>query len=108
MVFLSLEAVKNEHNSRLSASLKRIQETGVTLNTNKCEFGKTQLKFLGHTGEQDGIRADPDKTSTVADTSPPTNISELRRFMGLVNQLGKFSPNLDQEVYVAMGTGTAI
>ena len=26
--------------------------------------------------------------------SPPTNISELRRFMGMVNQLGKFSPNL--------------
>ena len=26
--------------------------------------------------------------------SPPTNISDLRRFMGMVNQLGKFSPNL--------------
>ena len=24
----------------------------------------------------------------------PTNVSELRRFMGMTNQLGKFSPNL--------------
>lgn len=25
---------------------------------------------------------------------PPTNIPELRRFMGMINQFGKFSPNL--------------
>lgn len=25
---------------------------------------------------------------------PPTNVSELRRFMGMVNQLGKFTSNL--------------
>ena len=55
-------SIKNEHDSRLSAALKRIQEAGVTLNANKCEFGKTQLKFLGHTMDQDGIQADPDKT----------------------------------------------
>ena len=85
---------KNEHNSRLSAALKRIQEAGVTLNADKCEFGKTQLKFLGHTVDQDGVRADPDKTSAIVAMSPPTNTSELRRFMGMVNQLGKFSPNL--------------
>ena len=27
---------------------------------------------------------------------PPTNVSELRRYMGMVNQLGKFSQNLAQ------------
>ena len=44
--------------------------------------------------DHDGIRADPDKTSAITEMAPPTNISELRRFMGMVNQLGKFSPNL--------------
>ena len=45
--------------------------------------------------DQDGIRDDPDEISAIVDSSPPTNISaELRRFMGMVNELGKFSPNL--------------
>lgn len=85
---------KQEHNLRLTAVLKRIQEAGVTLNASKCEFEKTQLKFLGHVVDKDGIRADPDKTSAIENMKPPTTVPELRRFMGMVNQLGKFSPHL--------------
>ena len=50
--------------------------------------------FLGHLVDTEGIRADPSKTSAITEMEPPTNISELRRFMGMVNQLGKFSLNL--------------
>ncbi len=67
--------------------MTRIQNAGVTLNSTKCAFRKTQLKFLGHIVDQDGIRADPDKEI-------PPNISKLRRFMGMVNHLGKFSSQL--------------
>lgn len=81
---------KQEHNLRLTAVLKRIQEAGVTLNVSKCEFEKTQLKFLGHVVDQDGIRADTDKTSAIESMKPPTTVPEMRRFMGMVNQLGKF------------------
>ena len=40
------------------------------------------------------IRADLEKMSALTEMEPPTNISELWCFMGMVNQLGKFSPNL--------------
>ena len=83
-----------DHNERLTAALKRIETAGVTLNPSKCQFGKSQLKFLGHLIDHEGIRADPDKTSAITEMEPTTNISELRHFMGMVNQLGKFSPNL--------------
>ena len=73
---LVLELTISEHYIRLSAALRRIQEAGATLNPNKGEFGKTQLKFLGHIVDQEGIRADPEKTSAIADMSLPTNISE--------------------------------
>jgi hypothetical protein len=85
---------KKEHDDRLKAALKRIEAAGVTLNSNKCEFGKSQLKFLGLIIDEDGIRVDPEKMSAITEMQPPTNISELRCFMGMVNQLGKFSPNL--------------
>ena len=52
---------KNEHDERLRKVLERLQESGVTLNNDNCEFWKTELKFLGHMVSQDGVRADPDK-----------------------------------------------
>ena len=85
---------KQEHDLRLKAALERIQAAGVTLNKSKCEFGKGQLKFLGHIIDQDGIRADPEKTSAIQEMQPPSNVSELRRLMGMANQLGKFSSKL--------------
>ena len=83
-----------EHDSRLEAALKRIEAAGVTLNPNKCEFRTTTVKFLGHIIDKGGIRADPEKTSAICKMEPPQNISELRRLMGMINQLGKFSPNI--------------
>ena len=45
----------------------------------------------------DGMKPDPDKTRAVQDMKEPTNISELRSFLGMVNQLGKFIPNLAEK-----------
>ena len=36
-----------EHDKRMMAALKRIEEAGVTLNRDKCSFGRG-IKFLGH------------------------------------------------------------
>ena len=83
-----------EHDERLKAVLKKIEAEGGTLNPNKCEFRREQLNFLGHIVDKDGIRADPGMVSAITEMVPPTNISELRRFMGMVIQLGKFSMNL--------------
>ena len=85
-----------EHNTRLLAVLQRIEKAGVTLNAQKCEFHKTSIKFLGHVIDQNGIQADSEKTSAIREMQPPTAVTELRRFMGMANQLGKFSPNLAQ------------
>ena len=87
---------KQEHDARLTAALHRIQEAGVTLNKEKCEFAKTELTFLGHLIDQHGIRPDPDKTSAIRSLSPPSNITKLRRFLGMTNQLRKFSSQLAQ------------
>ena len=76
---------QEEHDERLFAALIKIQ-TGVTLNPSKFEFNNYQLKYLGHLIDQRGIQADPDKTSTIREMKPPTNISELRYFMGLLNK----------------------
>ena len=82
---------ETEHDQRLMAALTKIQTARVTLNPKKCEFQKKQLKFLG---QLVGIRADPEKTAAITTMKAPTNISELGCFIGMINQLGKFSQNL--------------
>ena len=85
---------QTEHDQRLEAVLRRIEKAGVTLNPQKCEFSKNKLTFLGHVIDAHGITADPEKTKAIVEMSPPTNVPELRRFLGMANQLGKFTPHL--------------
>ena len=83
-----------EHDTRLEKVLQQIQAAGATLNQEKCQFRKSSLKFLGHLIDQTGIRPDPDKTSAIAEMPTQQNLSHLRRFMGMINQFGKFSNKL--------------
>ena len=71
---------------RLEAVLKSIEDNGIRLNIEKCEFTKME----------DGLEADPSKVEAITQMEAPTNISELRRFLGMVNQIGKYLPNLAQ------------
>ena len=80
-----------EHDARLHAALKRLADANVTLNQDKCAFSQRSINFLGHVIDEQGIRADP---AAIAKMEVPQNITDLRRFMGMVNQLGKFSPHL--------------
>ena len=83
-----------EHDKRLMAVLIRIKEAGATLNHEKCSFGQRRIKFLGHVIDPEGISADPDKLKAMTEMEAPKNVTELRRFLGVVNHLGKFSANL--------------
>ena len=87
-------ATQEDHDKNLLAALSQIQEAGLTLNKEKCVFSTTMTKFLGQMVDANGIKPDPDKIKAINDMPCPTNITELRRFLGMVNQLNKFSPNL--------------
>ncbi|KAK3568444.1 hypothetical protein QTP86_007296 [Hemibagrus guttatus] len=86
-----------EHDIRLDAALKKLQSAGLTLNRKKCEFAKTEVKFLGHKLSSGGLQPDPDKLAAVQNMCEPTNVSEVRSFLGMLNQLGKFIPDLAEK-----------
>ena len=91
-------ATQEEHDKNLSAVLNQIQEAGLTLNKEKCEFSTTSIKFLGQVVDANGIKPDPDKITAINNMPQPTNTTELRRFLGMVNQLNKFSPYLSDHM----------
>ena len=91
-------ATQEEQNKNLSAILNQIQEAGLTLNKEKYEFSTTSIKLLGQVVDANGIKPDPDKITAIHNMPQPTNTTELRRFLGMVIQLNKFSPHLSDHM----------
>ncbi|XP_054765371.2 uncharacterized protein K02A2.6-like [Lytechinus pictus] len=83
-----------DHDTRVRAVLQRLQEAGITLNHDKCEFSQQRVKFLGHFIDRTGVKVDPSKTKAIRDFPAPRTVKELQRFLGMVNQVGKFLPAL--------------
>ena len=86
-----------EHDQRLEAVLNKLHKSGITLNKDKCAFYQEELEFIGQVVGKNGISASPKKTAALLEMPEPQNIHELRRFLGMVNQLGKFVPNLSEK-----------
>ena len=96
-----------EHWKRLKRVLKRIEKSGVTLRKEKCEFGSSEIKFLGHIVSGKGVKPDPEKVKAIMTMKPPSNKTEARRFTGMVNYLMKFSKRLAElcvPIYAVSGT----
>ena len=72
-------------------------EAGATLNAEKCEFSKKEVTFAGYVLNEEGIKSDPEKTESIQDMDTPQNVSDVRWFLVMVNQLGKFVPHLAEK-----------
>ena len=87
---------QKEHNKQLHVILRKLEAAGITLNKEKCQFSSSSIKFLGHIINGNGLSPDPSKTEAIKKMKAPITVTELRRFMGMINQLNKFSPHLAQ------------
>jgi hypothetical protein len=85
---------QEQHDSRLHSVLQRLQESKLTLNRDKCVFSVSTIKALGHVISSKGVSPDPDKVKAILDIPVPTNVAEVRSFMGMVNQFNKFTSHL--------------
>ena len=83
-----------EHDVRVRAVSRRLEDSGVTLNFEKCEFAKSNITYLIHVVSADEIRTDPSKMRAIKQMQQPKYVGDIRRFLGMANQLGKFIPNL--------------
>ena len=81
---------QREHDERLEAVLKRLQDKHLTLNKGKCEFNKRKLEFFGYVFGENGMSADPKKCEVIKNAPPPTNVTELRSFLAMANYVSRF------------------
>ena len=79
--------------STLRKVLTRCREKNIKLARHKLEFGK-EIDFAGtHLGGPEGYRPTTAKINGIIDLPAPTNLTELRRFLGCRNQLHHYIPD---------------
>jgi hypothetical protein len=83
---------QEEHDLRLKALLKQINNSGFGFNPTKCEFGKNELVFLGHLVTGRTVKPDPSKVAIVRNFPVPQKVEEVRRLLGVATYISKFVP----------------
>ena len=78
---------------RIRKVLDRCRQYNLKLNRSKCEFGVKQITILGHVVSERGIEPDVAKTEAIKATPPPSNVSDLRSFLGTCGYVSKFIPS---------------
>ena len=80
----------DEHLILVEKVLTTLMNSGIKVKIDKCEFFKQQVEFLGHIISKDGISKSPEFIEKVKNFERPTNVSQLRQFLGLCNFQRKF------------------
>eukprot|EP00253_Pinus_taeda_P001603 PITA_01603 len=83
-----------EHLKHLRQISMTCRKYGISLNPKKSLFGLEEGKLLGHIISKDGIRIDPERIQAILQIPYPRNIKELQAFLGKINFLRRFIPNL--------------
>ena len=85
-----------EHNEVVDKVLSRLDKEGFALKLSKCEFSKTKLIWLGFEIDETGVRPKHSKIEAVMALQPPKSLKQLRSFMGILNHMSRFIPNLQK------------
>ena len=86
----------NEHNTRLKNLLKRAVKINLKLNPCKSKIGQSEVEYVGHVITQYGLLPNPKRVQAINDMPEPTDKIAVQRFLGMVNYVHKFIPNLSQ------------
>ena len=83
----------DEHIDRLKSVLERFRHANLKLKAKKCELVKSEVTFLGYKVNEHGIRPDPNNVAKVLQWPIPSNVTEVRQFLGLASYYRKHVRN---------------
>ncbi|CAB3220156.1 unnamed protein product [Arctia plantaginis] len=83
-----------ESQTRLEHVLTVLRDNNVLLNKSKCVFNGKSIQFLGHELSASGVKPLDKYIKTIETFRSPETIEEIQSFLGLINFVGKWIPNL--------------
>lgn len=78
-----------DHKRHVEQVKERLNSVGLKLNLEKCEYGKKEIKILGHTISEGCVKIDQDKVKAIKELPLPCNKRKLQSFLGLFNYCSK-------------------
>ena len=75
----------DEYVERLRSVFHRFRKSGITLNPAKCKLGLSQVEYVGHTIDKDGLHFTRERLDSVLQIPRPTTKKQLKSFLGLAN-----------------------
>jgi hypothetical protein len=78
--------------------LHLLSQHKIFLKQSKCDFGASEVKYLGHLVGKDNVRVDPKKIESMQDWPHPKTLKSLRGFLGLTGYYRKFVKNYGKNV----------
>lgn len=82
------------HWANVETVLQKLEDAGLRLKREKCVFGASEVVYLGHRINADGLQPTKEKVEAVVKAPSPRDMTELKSYLGLINYYGKFLPNL--------------
>lgn len=83
----------SDHAENIKAVFERLSNAGFKLNKSKCSFEKKSVQYLGHIIDQEGLHPTKEKINSVQNAPPPTNVTQLKSFLGLIMFYSRFLNN---------------
>ena len=81
---------KEDHEEHLRVVLQILRKNQLYAKFSKCQFWLDSVTFLGHVISAEGVSVDPQKIEAIVNWKPPTNVTEIRSFLGLAGYYRKF------------------
>ena len=88
----------SDHLVNLEEVLRRLDEAGLRLNRKKCVFLAPEVEYLGHRIDNKGLHPTKRKLDAIMQAPVPTDASQLKAYLGLLNYYGRFLRNLSSEL----------
>lgn len=89
-VILVFSETLEEHHQHLREIFTTLKENQLSVNLSKCSFGQTSVEYLVHVIKAEGVATELVKIAAVTNWPTPTNITELRGFLGLTGYYRRF------------------
>lgn len=83
----------DEHITILFKVLSKLKNANITINFNKSQFFRKELKYLGYVVDEQGLRTDPNKVEAILKISTPTSRKDVKKFLGTASWYRRFIPN---------------
>jgi len=81
---------KEEHSEHFQIVLNTLKEPKLYDKFKKCEFWLEKVHFSRHVISKEGVFVDPAKVEVVVDWPRPTNIIQVRSFLGMTGYYRRF------------------